>query len=122
VARVRQARRCSARRTDGQPCGCFAILGGRVCRVHGGAAGQVRAAARRRRYLAALERDWEAHQARVRKWHERRCRIAAEHLGIGLDELTPALLGWASAYYADVDGIDDQPVYRVDRRRVPRLA
>ena len=37
----RQARRCSARRTNGQPCKAWAISGGEVCVAHGGAtAGQ----------------------------------------------------------------------------------
>jgi hypothetical protein len=42
------SRKCSARRRDGQPCGCWAIRGGTVCRVHGGAAPQVRRKARDR--------------------------------------------------------------------------
>jgi hypothetical protein len=36
MARVRQARRCRARRRDGQPCKCYAIIGGVTCRAHGG--------------------------------------------------------------------------------------
>jgi hypothetical protein len=40
-----QLHRCRARRTDGQPCGCWSIRGGYVCRVHGGSAPQVRAKA-----------------------------------------------------------------------------
>jgi hypothetical protein len=44
----RWAVRCTARRRDGQPCRAFAITGGYVCRVHGGHARQVRAAAARR--------------------------------------------------------------------------
>ena len=39
---------CHARRTNGQPCHNSAILGATVCRVHGGAAKQVREAARQR--------------------------------------------------------------------------
>lgn len=48
MARVRPAVRCSAHRSNGQPCRAYAIIGGRVCRAHGGAAPQVRAAAERR--------------------------------------------------------------------------
>ena len=39
---------CTARRANGIPCRAQAITGARVCRVHGGSAPQVIAAARRR--------------------------------------------------------------------------
>lgn len=42
------AQKCTAHRTDGQPCNAWAITGGNVCVYHGGKAPQVRAAARRR--------------------------------------------------------------------------
>lgn len=54
MARVRPAVPCSAKRTNGQPCRGYAITGGRVCRAHGGAARQVRAAADRRVLEAQL--------------------------------------------------------------------
>lgn len=58
--RERPAVRCSAKRTDGQPCKAWAIHGGTVCRAHGGSAPQVRAKAeqtyRRRLALAEIER------------------------------------------------------------------
>lgn len=41
-------RRCTARRTDGEPCGRWAIAGGVVCPSHGGATGRAKAAAERR--------------------------------------------------------------------------
>jgi len=56
VSRVRQARKCRARRTDGQPCGNYAIIGGTVCRVHGGAAIQVRRKADERVLMARAYR------------------------------------------------------------------
>lgn len=40
--------KCSAKRTDGEPCKAWAIKGAKVCRVHGGRSPQVRAAAARR--------------------------------------------------------------------------
>lgn len=40
--------RCGARNRAGQPCKLYPITGGRVCRMHGGKAPQVRAAAARR--------------------------------------------------------------------------
>lgn len=39
---------CTAHRTNGDPCKGQAITGAKVCRVHGGSAPQVLAAARRR--------------------------------------------------------------------------
>lgn len=62
-------RRCTARRHDGQPCRRYAARGATVCRVHGGAAPQVQAAARRR-----LQQATDA--------------LAARLLGIALDEGT----------------------------------
>lgn len=40
--------KCSARRTNGEPCQAWAIKGGTVCRSHGGSSKQVRAAASKR--------------------------------------------------------------------------
>jgi hypothetical protein len=48
VAKIRQARRCRAHRRDGRPCRCYAVTGAFVCRMHGGAAGQVKRKARER--------------------------------------------------------------------------
>lgn len=42
------AQRCTAHRSDGEPCRAYAITGGRVCVYHGGKAPQVREAARKR--------------------------------------------------------------------------
>lgn len=47
--RLNHPRRCTARRQrDGKPCGRFAIRGGSVCRIHGGASPQVIAKAKER--------------------------------------------------------------------------
>jgi len=43
-----ETRRCTAHRTNGEPCRSFATHGGTVCRVHGGSAPQVKAAAAER--------------------------------------------------------------------------
>jgi len=48
MARRRQARHCTAHRTNGEPCKGWAIQGGTVCAAHGGRASQVRAAASER--------------------------------------------------------------------------
>lgn len=59
--------RCRAKaKRSGQPCKLWAIRGGAVCRAHGGAAPQVRAAARRRVALAeAAARGDRRHPAEV---------------------------------------------------------
>lgn len=44
----RPAQKCSAHRSDGEPCKAWAITGGNVCVYHGGKAPQVREAARKR--------------------------------------------------------------------------
>jgi hypothetical protein len=47
--RLNHPRRCTARRQrDGKPCGRFAIRGGSVCRIHGGASPQVQRKAMQR--------------------------------------------------------------------------
>jgi hypothetical protein len=51
-------RKCRARRQDSQACGCRAIRGGFVCRVHSGAAPQVRAKANVRLEPAWIYRQW----------------------------------------------------------------
>lgn len=40
--------KCTAKRTNGEPCKSWAIKGGKVCRVHGGASKRAKAAAARR--------------------------------------------------------------------------
>lgn len=51
---LKDAKTCTAHRTDGEPCRNPAIKGAEVCRHHGGSAPQVKAAARRR-LLEAVE-------------------------------------------------------------------
>lgn len=69
MARVRQARPCTARSSrTGRPCRCYAMIGQRVCSTHGGRAPQAREAARRRIAYARAEVTvaraiaWTAHQ------------------------------------------------------------
>lgn len=62
-------RKCRARRKDGQPCGCWAIRGGYVCRVHGGAAPQVRAKADQRLAIVRIYREMYAASGRVPASH-----------------------------------------------------
>jgi hypothetical protein len=56
MAKTRQARRCTARKTNGEPCAAWAMRGATVCRVHGGSARQVRAAATERLALDVANR------------------------------------------------------------------
>lgn len=53
LSKVLPAVRCTARRQDGQACRAMAARGANVCRVHGGSAPQVKAAAKRRLEQAA---------------------------------------------------------------------
>jgi len=66
MARRPWGERCTAHRTDGTPCGAWAIRGGYVCRMHGGSAPQVKAAARRRLW-EEWERRQEARWARMKE-------------------------------------------------------
>ena len=53
----RQAVKCGGRRTDGQPCGAYAVNGGRVCSAHGGRAPQVKAKAAERLAEQQIRRE-----------------------------------------------------------------
>jgi hypothetical protein len=56
MAKTRQAQHCTARKTDGEPCKAWAMRGTKVCRVHGGQAPQVQAAAAERLAVEAANR------------------------------------------------------------------
>lgn len=67
--RPRRSQGCTAHRRHGRgPCGAWAVRGATVCRMHGGAAPQVRRAAAER-----LEVDRQR-RALVRAGHDRKCR------------------------------------------------
>ena len=53
LSKVLPAVRCTARKRNGEPCKAMAARGANVCRVHGGSAPQVKAAAQRRLQNAA---------------------------------------------------------------------
>jgi hypothetical protein len=123
VARRRQARRCRARRTNGEPCKAYAITGGFVCRAHGGAAPQVRYEARVRRFEATMNIAFDKAYRRWRReaedWQVRRILAAADLFGISPDKVTPGeiLVGGIEGV---IPGEDTMPKIRVDRRYGPR--
>lgn len=122
MAKIRPARPCSAKRTSGAPCRAYAMLGGRTCRTHGGAARQAREAARRQRAVETLERAVARAEAlwqrRYGRWQARRVAAAAELLGVEPGEVTPPLLGAASVLWPTrVPSLDQAPrVGPLDRR------
>ncbi len=73
MARIRPAKPCTARRTNGEPCKNYAMLGTTVCHAHGGKAPQTRQAARRRLEEVAV---WQA-LAKVMTARDRRARALA---------------------------------------------
>lgn len=126
MARVRWARKCGARRSDGQPCGNFAVSGGRVCRVHGGAARQVRRAAQRRLLEASAYRALDAAMQRLRReradWAAAQILAASDVLGVAVEELVRSDI-WSAAAISDHPALHaPEPRLRLDRRFGPRPA
>ena len=123
MARKRQARRCKARRSDGQPCRAYAITGGVVCAAHGGRAPRVRQEARVRHVRAALRVAFAKADARWRReaeeWQVGRILAVADLLGISPADVTPLLMGWCVIEYG-IPGEETMPQIRVDRRYGPR--
>lgn len=123
MARVRQARRCHARRSDGEPCRAWAIIGGTVCRAHGGGSPQARYQAYLARAAASAEREFEAAKARWRRdltrWQARRILVTSNRLGVPVSRVTEADMIACQAVY----GVpcDPPPVMRTDRRYGPRV-
>ncbi len=125
MPRRRQARRCTARRTNGLMCGCFAIVGGLVCAAHGGRAPQVRAAAERRRVEEWLTRglavSMRRHRERMLEWQARRVAVTAELMGVAPEQVTPAMIGCCSALDDRPELAEPAPELEFDRRYGPRL-
>lgn len=94
-------RRCSARRTDGEPCGNRPLKGQSVCKFHGGGAPQAKAAA-------------------VRRQVEVEARQVLAELGVSpvadpleaLLKLAGQVLAWQEATAALVNGLEDGIRYR----------
>jgi hypothetical protein len=126
VARIRQARRCRARRTNGQPCKAWAIVGGYVCRAHGGAAPHVRQAAERRALEAQINRAAAAALERYgrhwREWQAKRLATTSIMLGIPVRDVQPLDIGYCTATHGTPAGPETAPRVRLDRRYGPRPA
>jgi hypothetical protein len=120
VARVRQARKCRANRTDGEPCGGWAIVGGFVCRAHGGTAPQVLHAAYVAQVEAALRRQFAAESARWRRewaaWQAHRVVTVQELTGVPWRKVTTMDIVLCHVEHGR-PGLDDTaPKIRRDRR------
>lgn len=123
MARKRQARRCKARRTNGQPCKAYAVLGCEVCAAHGGSAPRVRATGLLRYWeaktTAAFNAAWERNRQDLIDWQVKRFLAAASILGVDVADVTPADL-LALSWTGQIPGEADAPKIRVDRRYGPR--
>jgi hypothetical protein len=125
MAKIRQARRCRARSSrTGRPCKAFAIIGGDVCRAHGGSIRRVRVAAAQRR-----EREWvqramlaaeRRHAAEVQAWLTARIEEAAELLGQPAEATTLDDVRRCGELYGRPDPHDEPPQLRLDLRFGPR--
>ena len=123
MARVRQARRCKTRRSDGQPCRAFAIVGGFVCAAHGGSAPQVRSEATLRYWQARLGQAYDRAYVRWRRetleWQAARILAAASILGISPLEVTEGDVLFCVVEHG-LPGEETMPKIRVDGRVGPR--
>lgn len=125
VARVRQARPCGARRTNGEPCKAYAIVGGTVCRAHGGSAPQVRRAAyyshaeaRARRQFAVVYERW---QRELREWQIDRLVTTAVLLDMPVQNVTTMDIVLCHIDHGRPPLDDEAPKIRRDQRfRLPQ--
>lgn len=126
MARVRWARKCAARRRNGEPCGNYAISGGKVCRVHGGAARQVRRAAQRRLLEASAYRALAASLERLKhertEWAVARVLAASDVLGVAVEQLVRSDIWWAASQSDHPALHAPEPRLHLDRRFGPRAA
>ncbi|MCM3886650.1 hypothetical protein [Frankia sp. R82] len=125
MPRTRWAVHCRARRSDGRPCGAWAIRGGRVCRTHGGASPNARATARERLLVDDLHRAYEgeraAHEQRLRQWWIGRILAAADLLDVDPAELARnrVMVAFAERWY-DAPPPPEPQMRRDGRYRIRR--
>lgn len=100
------------------------MLGGDVCRMHGGASPQARHAAYVRQTEADIlrwfNREYERWQKELREWQAKRILVAAELLGISPAEVQPVDIGFCQGWYGKPESLDEAPKMRRDRRFGPR--
>ena len=124
MARVRQALHCRAHRTNGEPCHGWAIVGGTVCRAHGGAARQVRYAAyvneTERRILREFNLMYERWLRELREWQVQRILTTACLLGMDPLKVTTMDIVLCHVQYGRPPLEDQAPKMGRDRRfKVP---
>lgn len=123
MSRVRQARLCGSRRTDGHPCRAFSINGGTVCWAHGGAAPRVRRAAADRLLeqcvRAAVDHDERRYRERLVDWHVDCILATAELRGIDPEDVTRPDVWVSRAWHPE--RFRPEPERRCDRRFGRRL-
>ena len=84
---LHRVQKCHARNRQGQQCGNWAIPGGAVCRMHGGASPKVQAAARER--LAALVHPAiERLTALLHQDEDRKVALGAVKLTLDTNDIT----------------------------------
>ena len=124
MARKRQARKCTAHRTDGKPCSAWAMIAQEVCHAHGGLAPQARYAAYVRQTEADIRRQFDREYnrwlAEWRKWQARRIAITSIRLGMPVEEVQPFHIGACRSLYGEPEGPETEPKLRHDRRFGPR--
>lgn len=112
IVRDGHARQCSARTRSGARCRQFAVLGMSVCRMHGGASPQARAAAQRRKAAAEatvmIESFWDPSAAPVTDPVEALASLA------GRTQHTVDVLG-ARVSVGDLDGSEALAFLRLVR-------
>ncbi len=117
MPRTRWAVPCRAHRSDGQPCGAWAIRG---VGTHGGASPNARATARERLvqddFHRAYEGERRAYEQRLRGWQVTRIVAAAELLDMDPARVAaaPVLVGFAEYWHHAVPPAE--PTMRSDRR------